>query len=105
VGLGVGIWLLTCLTTIAFRLSSAHFLVALHTLLGLPHPTVAHLLQCQCDHTIDNLSTHLLWCPCKNERITTQDAFQDIIVIIVLKSETHVQREVFHISLTTPNEE
>jgi len=43
------------------------------------------------------LSTHLLWCLCRNERIITHDTFQDTIPTIVLESGTHVQREVSHL--------
>jgi hypothetical protein len=90
VGPRVSLWLLACLTTFAFRLSLTHFLATFRAFFGLPHPTVAHLSQCQCDHTIDNLDTHLLRCPYKNECITTHDTFQDIIITIILESETHV---------------
>jgi hypothetical protein len=59
-GLGVGVWLLFCPTTPAFHLSPTHLLTTLHTHLGLQHLMVAHLSRCQCGHTIDDLSTHLL---------------------------------------------
>jgi hypothetical protein len=39
----VGTWLLVCLTTLAFRLSSAHFFTTLRTHFGLQHPIMAHL--------------------------------------------------------------
>jgi hypothetical protein len=39
-------WLLIRPTTPTFHLSSTHSLLTLHTHLGLPHPTVAHLSQC-----------------------------------------------------------
>jgi hypothetical protein len=39
----VNTWLLTHPTTPKLHLSSAHFLITLHTHLGLPHPMVAHL--------------------------------------------------------------
>jgi hypothetical protein len=68
-----GVWLLTFLTTPTFHLSSTHFLTTLCTYLGLPHPTVAHLSQCQCGHTIDDLNTHLFQCPCRGECIITHD--------------------------------
>ncbi len=93
----VGVWLLTCPTTPTFHLSSTHFLRALCTCLVLPHPMVAHLSWCECDHIIDDLSTHLLRCPNMNECITTHDTFQDPIAVIVLESGTHVQREVSHL--------
>jgi len=56
----VGAWLLIYSTTSTFHLSSIHFLITLHTCLSLPHSIVAHLSQCKCGHTIDNLSTYLL---------------------------------------------
>jgi len=43
------------------------------------------------------LSTHLLWCLCRNERIITHDTFQDTIPAIVLESGKHVQTEVSHL--------
>jgi hypothetical protein len=58
---------------------------------------VVHLSWCECDHTIDDFDTHLLWCPCGSECTTTHDTLQDTIVIIALKSGTHVQREVSHL--------
>ncbi len=97
VGLGAGGWLLIRLTTPTFHLSSVHFFITLHIHLGLPHPTIAHHSQCRCAHTINDLHTHLLQCPCGNEHITTHYTFQDIIETIVLGSEARVQREVSHL--------
>jgi len=74
-------------TTFAFRLFSSHFLTTLHSIL---RPMIAHLSCYQCGHTIDNLGTHLLWCPCGNERTTIHDTFWDTITIIILKNATHV---------------
>jgi hypothetical protein len=48
------------------------------------------------NYTIDNLGTHLFWCPCGNERTTVHDTFRDTIVAIALESEAHVEREVSH---------
>jgi len=45
-GPGASVWLLVHPTTPSFHLSLAHFIMALHTRLGLPHPMVAHLSQC-----------------------------------------------------------
>ncbi len=78
-----------------------HFFITLCTHLGLPHPIVAYLSWCQCGHTIDDLGTHMLQCPCKNECMATNNTFQDIIVIIVLESGVHIQREVPTFSLAT----
>jgi hypothetical protein len=36
------------------------------------------------------------FCVCGSERIITHDTFQDIVAIIALENEAHVQREVFH---------
>jgi hypothetical protein len=83
--------------TPAFCSFSTHFLTTLHTCFSLPHPMVAHLSQCKCGHTIDDLRTHLLRCPYRNEHITTHNTLQDIITTIVLESGTHVQREVSHL--------
>jgi hypothetical protein len=78
-------------------LSSIHVFTTLRTYLGLPHPKVAHLSQCQCDHTIDNLRIHLLQCPCRNEHIATHNTLWDMIAAIVLESGTHVKKEVSHL--------
>jgi len=96
-GLGVDIWLLTHLTTPAFRLSSTHFLTTVHICFDLPHLIVAHLSWCQCGHTIDNLNTHLLQCIYGNERIIAHDTLRDIVVAIPLESGAHVQKEVSHL--------
>ncbi len=96
-GLGAHTWLVTRPTTPTFHLSSAHFLIELNTRLGLPHPTMAHLSWCYCGHTIDNLGTHLLRCPCGNECTTIHNTFQNIVATIALENGTHVQREVSHI--------
>jgi hypothetical protein len=41
-------------------------------------------------HTIDDLGTHLLWCPYRNEHIIVHNTFQDIVLTIVLESGAHV---------------
>ncbi len=46
-------------TTLAFNLSSIHFLTSLHTHLGFSHLTITHCSYCQCGHTIDDLGIHL----------------------------------------------
>jgi hypothetical protein len=94
---GVGVWLLFHPTTLAFHLSPTHFLTTLHTHLGLQHPMVPHLSRCQCGHTIDDLNTHLLQCPCGSEHIITHDTLWDTIVIIILENGAHVQREFYHL--------
>jgi hypothetical protein len=104
-GSRVGAWLLACPTTPTFPLSSAHFLTTLRTHLGLPHLTVAHLSQCWCDHTINNLGTHLLRCPCENEHTVAHDTLWNIIVTIVLENEAHVKWRSPTFSLATPNNE
>jgi hypothetical protein len=65
----MGIWLLVHPTTLAFHLSSTHFLITLHTHLGLTHLIVAHISHYQCEHTIDDLGIHLLWCMCRIDRV------------------------------------
>jgi hypothetical protein len=97
VGPRASTWLLAHPTTSTFRSSLAHYFTTLHTHFGLPHPTIAHLSLCQCGHTIDDLSTHLLQCPYGNECIRTLDKFWGIVVVIVLENKTHVQKEVSHL--------
>jgi hypothetical protein len=94
----VNIWLLICPTTPAFCLTSIHFLTTLCTCFGLPHLTITLFSQCQCGHSIDNLDIHLLQCHFESEH-TTHDTLWNIIATIVLKSGTHVQREVSHLFL------
>ncbi len=98
-GLGGGIWLLTHFTTPTSHLSLAHFLITLHTYLGLSHLIVAHLLCYWCGHTIYDLGTHLLRCLCGSEHIITHNIFQHIVIVITLENGTHVQREVSHLFL------
>jgi len=76
---------LTSPTTLAFCLSSAHFLIALHFRLGLSHSIVVHFLWRQCDHTIDNLDTHLFRCPCRSECTSIHNTFQDIVTLLLWK--------------------
>jgi len=70
--------------------SSVHFRTTLWTCLGLSHLIVAHLSWCQCGHTIDDLCTHLLRCPCGSECIVAHDTFWDAIATIILENGTHV---------------
>jgi hypothetical protein len=58
---------------------------------------IAHLSRCYCDHTIDDLGTHLLLCPCGNEHTTTHNTFRNIGTTIVLENGTYVQSEVSHL--------
>jgi hypothetical protein len=92
-----GTWLLVHPITLAFCLSPTHFFTSLNTHLGLPHPTMVHLSQCQCGHAVDNLGTHLLWCPYGSERTTVHNILQDVIATIVLENGTHIQKEVSHL--------
>jgi hypothetical protein len=58
---------------------------------------VPHVSQCQCGHTIDDLSIHLLQCPCGNERTIAHDTLWDIVATITSKSGGWIQREVSHL--------
>jgi hypothetical protein len=95
-GLGVGAWLLTHPTTPAFRLSLAHFLTDV-PILACQNLRFAHLSQCQYDHTIDDLCTHLFQCLYESDRIIAHGTIRNTIRAIILESETHVQREVSHL--------
>ncbi len=95
----VGTWLLVHPTTPAFCLSPTHFFTSLHTHLGLPHPTMVHFSRCQCGHTINDLGTHLLRCPYKNERTIAQNTLRDVIATIALENGAHIQKEVSHVFL------
>ncbi len=69
----IGAWLLVRVNTPSFHLSSTHFLTTLYICFSIPHPTVPHVSQRQCGHTIDDLGIYLLCCPCGNERIAAHD--------------------------------
>jgi hypothetical protein len=66
---------------------------------------VAHLLWCQRDHTIDDLSIHLLRCLFGSEHITTHDTLWDIVIAIDLESGTHFKGKPPTFFLTTPKNE
>jgi hypothetical protein len=99
VGPRANVWLLMRVTTPTFCLLLSHFLTSLCTCLGLAHPIVAHLSQCQCGHTIDDLGTHLLWHPYMSEHIIAHNTLQNTVTTIILESGAHVQREVSHLFL------
>ncbi len=101
VGLVVRVWLLVHLSTLSFSFSFVHVLTTLHILLSIPHPIIAHLSQCQCGHTINDLGIDLLHCPCGNESIVAHDMLWNTITTIALKSGAHVQKEVSHLFPTT----
>jgi hypothetical protein len=64
----------------------------LRIFLNIPHLTIAHLSQCQCGHTIDDLGIHLLHYLCENECITTHDTFRNTIITIMLENGVQIQR-------------
>jgi hypothetical protein len=97
VGLVTGAWLLARVSTPSFRLSFAHFFIALYIHLNILHPIILHLSRCQCGHTIDDLSIHLLHFPYGNKHTSTHDTLWNIVVTIASKSGAHVQREVSHL--------
>jgi hypothetical protein len=68
----------------------------LHTHLGLPHSTNAHLSHFQCEHTIDDLGIHIFQHSCKNECITTHNTLRNTITTIVLENGAH-EKEVSHL--------
>jgi len=73
VGPVVGVWLLIHPNTLSFCFSFVHFLTTFHIHLSITRLTIAHLSQCQCGHTINDLSIDLLRCSCGNERIVAHD--------------------------------
>jgi len=84
-------------STPSFCLSFAHLLITLYTCFNIPHPTIRHLSQCQCGHTIDGLGIHLLHCSCGNERIITHDTIWNTIVTIVLETGARIQKKGSHL--------
>ncbi len=97
--------LLVCFNIPSFRLSFAHFFIALRFHFNIPHPTIPYFSWCQCDHTIDDLGIHLLRCLCGKEHITAHDMFLDTIVAIISKNGAHIQKEVSHLFPTTHKDE
>jgi len=83
--------LLTHPTTLAFHLSSTHFLTTLHICLGLPHPTITHLCH------IDDLGIHLIQYMCENEHIVTHNTIWDNVIVVSLKNGAHVYIKVSHL--------
>jgi hypothetical protein len=86
-------------TTPSFCLSLVHFLTTFHIYLDTSHPTIPHLSQCQCGHTINDLGIHLLCCLCESEHTTTHDTFRNIVVIIASHNGVHVKKKVSHFFL------
>jgi hypothetical protein len=105
VGLGVGVWLLTYPTTPAFYLSSTHFLTTLHTCFGLSHPIVTHFSRCQCGHTIDDLSIHLLRCPYESEHTKPMIHFRILLQLMFWRLEHMFNGRSPTFSFATPNNE
>jgi hypothetical protein len=83
-------------STPSFCLFLVHFLTTFCICLNISHPTIPHLSQCQCGHTINDLGIHLLCCLCESEHTTTHDTFQNIVVVITSQNGAHVKKEVSH---------
>jgi len=73
VGPTTWVWLLVRPSTPSFYLSPAHFFITFCISFCIPHLIVAHLPQCQCGHTIDDLGIHMLCCACESECTITHD--------------------------------
>jgi len=78
--LATNVWLIVRPITLTFCLSSTHYFITIHIHLGLLQLIVAHFSQY--GHTIDDLSIHLLWCPCGSEHIATHNILQYTITTI-----------------------
>jgi hypothetical protein len=74
-GQGAGAWLTIQLIFPRFRLTSLVFSTTFQIRLGLPHPSIASILQCMCTHPIDPMGIHLLCCAHVNKRTWTHDVF------------------------------
>jgi hypothetical protein len=97
IGPTIGAWLLVFPSTPSFHLSCTHFFTTLYIHLSIPYPTIPHVLQCQCGHTIDDLNIHLLRFLCGNEHIIAHDTFWHIVATITSESKTQIQRKVSHL--------
>jgi hypothetical protein len=81
---------------LAFWLSSPLFSTSLQMWFGLPHPSIACILQCMCTHPIDVTSFHLLCCAHGNERMSTHDVVHDTFVAIAWDANFNVGQEQLH---------
>jgi hypothetical protein len=100
VGLRASVWLLIHPITPTFHLSLTHFLTTLRTHLGLPHPIIAHLFYGV--NVVIPLVIYVPICFSALARVHKQQPmihFGILFATVVLESETHVQREVFHLFL------
>jgi len=55
------------------------------------------------DHTIDNLGTHLLWCPCKSECTTTHNTLWILSQLLFWRMEHMFRGRFPTFSLVTPD--
>jgi hypothetical protein len=85
-------WLTTQLVFPTFRLSSLFFCKTLCTWLGLPHFSIASILQCVCIDPINLMGIHFLCCAHNNERIRT-DPIHDAFVTIAQDVGFHMGRK------------
>jgi len=94
--LGADIWLIVRLVFLAFWLSSLVFFTTLHMWLGLPHPSIAGILQCVCTHPISPMGIHFLCCA-----HGAHDVIHDTFAAIVWDASFHVEQEQLHVLLST----
>jgi len=80
--LEASVWFITQLIFSTFWLFSLIFSKTLRTWLGLPHPSIANILQCVCTHPIDLMGIHFLCYVHGKECIGTHDVIRDTFVTI-----------------------
>jgi hypothetical protein len=84
-----------------FWLSSLIFCITLHTQLGLPHLSIASILQCVCTHPIDSMGIHILCCVHGNECIKTYDVICNTFTTIARDVNFHMKQEQLHVLPST----
>ncbi len=100
-GLEASVWFITQLIFSTFWLFSLIFFKTLRTWLGLPHPSIANILQCVCTDLIDLMGIHFLCYIHGKECIGTHDAIRDTFVTIARNANFHMGWKQLHVLPST----
>jgi len=96
----VGVWLTIQLIFLSFQPTSLVFSTVFQIWLGLPHLSIASILQCMCTHPIDPMDIHLLCCAHDDEHTGTHDAIHDTSIAIAHDASSHMGWEQLHVLLS-----
>jgi len=99
-GTRVGVWLTIQLIFLSFQPTSFIFSIVFQIRLGLPHLSIANILQCVCTHPIDPMDIHLLCCAHDDEHTWTHDVIHDTSVAIAHDASSHMGWEQLHVLLS-----